>query len=210
MDRTFGTSYVAGLYSGKETREAALSVIADNITLRMHEKVMDWYLGEESALRKSFHRLCEDSLQAHSEAYSDYRMIDLLQLDCEQYDRLSRKYMDLDSTDVQKRMRRNAVRKAVWGLEMKKRPELTESWEKDIQIEFFIQYAEEQICEYLKSCGREKELGPQQRILEKFVQEMQRRDPDIVFSEISKQLRQYKADLQKHFSNGTSVGYPQN
>lgn len=202
MDQTLQTTYVSTLYSGRDTREAALGVISDNIILRMRDEVMEWYFVEGSLVGKSFHRLCEDSLQAHSEAYSDYRMIELLGLDRLQYDELFCNDMDQGSSEVQRRMRQNAIRMAVWGItpmRTAKKPTVANNSNEDIAIDFYLQYTEEQICEYLRACGKSQQIATQRKMLTAFFQKMQENNPDMIFEEIAKQLKQYRTDLQHKF-----------
>lgn len=200
QDDLLSSTYISKMLDCVETREAAFGLIAGRIVQRLSERVFALYsLPADDRIPFSFLRLTQASLQAYSEAYSDYRMIELLDQSEEFYKKVAKDYQQPGQCDVQGCMRHNAVIKAEkWK---------TNRWDVhcddgkiEPEIDYFIRYTEGEICDYLNKCGRIENAETIKATLRNYIEEMSSTDPDLIFNGMLDQFLDYKKELYEYMS----------
>ncbi len=196
QDNLLHSNYVQSLLVDETTCYAAFDLMSRHVVRKLYSGVYNLYNGR-AELVLSFHAMIEMTLQVHSEAYSDDRMIRLMGLDTrKKYEYFSQYYGD---DDPQNRIRYEAVVRTFYPQEPAEKKTLTP----DKAIDYFFSYTRKQVSCYLKHCddylAQNEDLGQKMTFtaqrLGQISQALGGEDLNTMFDTMHKVISEYQQAL---------------
>lgn len=189
-----GTDYIEKLYQDPKTKSAALDVLAGNMVISLQNKFLMWKYQGNTQLEGYF-KLCQDILQAFSEAYADLRMVQLLNItDAQEYSQI----LDMNSsfssgefrTSFQFCLRRSAIRGFLGST---KEEDIFKGCSRTKWDNLTSRFCYDRLVAYLEICG--KSFGTNGTNLNCLIHLFENSDAQELFHSIRENAISFRGDM---------------
>jgi len=197
---TLDSNYLEGLCKGETTRVMGLQILAANMVQAVKDKFQYWCFGNAKSV-KDYYNFWEMTLQVFSEAYSDLRMLELLNVqDSLVYVRILDGNSLMERISYQPYLRCRAVCRAL-NLPPNIGDRYKPSEQLGVAVQLPLENLEQQVVGYLMECKQEnQQYSIKGTWLQELIRQFRSFEPHFAISIVRDSLLHYREQLRYYFS----------